>query len=79
VEDMKRKLEVLEQRMGEWERNGCRFEMRREGEGGRERGVKGKGAMRKNTIGESMLGKSAEDGRVTRESGKDESKPEAME
>jgi hypothetical protein len=63
-EDMKRKLEVLEQRMGEWERNGCRFEMRSEGEGGRERGVKGK---------------SAEDGRVTCESGKDESKPEAME
>ena len=58
-EDMKRKLKVLEQRMGEWERNGCRFEMRRKGEGGRD--------------------KKAKDGRVTGESGKDESKPETTE
>jgi hypothetical protein len=37
---MKRKLEVLGQRMGEWERTGCRFEMRRKGKGGREKKAK---------------------------------------
>jgi hypothetical protein len=39
-EDMKRKLEVLEMRMGEWERNGCQFFPK--GRGQSERGKSGK-------------------------------------
>jgi hypothetical protein len=40
-EDMKKKLEVLEQRMGDWERNGCQFPTSGRGRGGNGKSVKG--------------------------------------
>ena len=42
-EDMKRKLEVLEQRMGDWERNGCQFTTSGSGRSGKRKSVKGEG------------------------------------
>lgn len=52
-EDMKRKLEVLEMRMGEWERNGCQFLT-----SGRGRGGKGKSVKAGKVAGESGKGES---------------------
>jgi hypothetical protein len=39
-EDMKRKLEVLEMRMGEWERNGCQFSPKGKGQSRKGKGDK---------------------------------------